>query len=102
MDAVKDDPPAPVKLSAWRILAFDDGSEILCGLLPARATLRMTSPIIWFSPPHRTIVTASGSLYELAGCPGTDVDSLFMRFQVGDPVSDVTERYSMAITRATH
>lgn len=61
-----------VQLADWRVLMDYEGERFLVGILPSRATLRITTPLRAIDPSTRMWVTQSGRVYETPGPPTED------------------------------
>ena len=61
-----------IELADWRVLMDYEGERVLNGLLPNRATLRITTALRAIDPSTRVWVTQSGRVYETPGPPTGD------------------------------
>ena len=61
-----------IELADWRVLMDYEGERFLIGILPNRATLRITTALQAIDPSMRVWVTQSGRVYETPGPPTGD------------------------------
>ena len=69
-----------VELADWRVLMDYEGERFLVGILPSRATLRITTALRAIDPSTRMWVTQSGRVYETPGPPSENTQ---LREQMG-------------------
>jgi hypothetical protein len=92
-----------VVLEYWCVFELPGGLQVLSGWLNDKRTLRVTSPITWFSARRREIITSTGRRYLLIGSPTEDPELvMLMACCILAPCSDVTSNYWKAIKAATH
>lgn len=95
-----------LELADWRVLMDYEGERFLIGILPNRATLRITTSLRAIDPGTRMWVTQSGRVYET---PGPPTESTQLREQMarlaratglGEGSRDVTAAVWRAMQRA--